>query len=210
VGVWYVDNYLKVRPKERPTDAEMEKQLKLTLRLDPLLTNCSIDAAVINRTAYLSGEVDSSSGRAEAQDVASRIKGMVSVRNRVKVVPEYSVGSAGPPDNYWPHPASTDFGPQPYESDEEIKKTIERAFSRSPFVDPSSIMVAVHGGVATLTGEVGSWIGWGEADTDARRSGAAYLINEIKITRETGASPLERARDRISTDRKKTQPQAKL
>ena len=33
VGVWRVDNLLKVRPKERPTDAEMQKQLKAALSL---------------------------------------------------------------------------------------------------------------------------------------------------------------------------------
>ena len=74
VGVWRVDNLLKVRPTGRPTDAEMEKQLKAALSWDPLLDSSTIDVAVINRVAYLSGAVDSSFQKAEAQDVASRIK----------------------------------------------------------------------------------------------------------------------------------------
>jgi hypothetical protein len=67
----------------------MEKQLKAALLWDPFLDNSTIDAAVIHRVAYLSGAVDSSFQKAEAQDVASRIKGVVEVRNRLKVEPEY-------------------------------------------------------------------------------------------------------------------------
>jgi osmotically-inducible protein OsmY len=51
--------------------------LKAALSWDPLLDSSTIDVAVINRTAYLSGAVDSSFQKAEAQDVASRIKGSV-------------------------------------------------------------------------------------------------------------------------------------
>ena len=70
LGVWRVDNLLKVRPKEWPSDAEMQKQLRAALAWDPLLDSSTIDAAVINRVAYLSGGVDSNFQKAEAQDVA--------------------------------------------------------------------------------------------------------------------------------------------
>jgi len=39
-------------------------------------------------------------------------------------------------------------------------------------VHGDEIKVSVERGMATLTGTVGTWIGWGEADKDARRSGA--------------------------------------
>ena len=51
----------------------------------------------------------------------------------------------------------------------------------SPFVDRDDIEVTVHGGVATLTGTVGTWIGYGEADKDARKSGAGDVINRIEV-----------------------------
>jgi len=35
--------------------------------------------------------------------------------------------------------------------------------------------------VATLTGTVGTWIGWGEMDKDARNSGAAYVIDSVEV-----------------------------
>lgn len=186
VGVWRVDNFLKVRPKGRPTDAEMEKQLKAALLWDPLLDSSTIDVAVINRAAYLSGAVDSGFQKAEAQDVASRIKGVLLVRNHLKVEPEFSIFYYDWPYysyyNRSPYSVWETFGPQPYLSDEQIKKNIEDAFFWSPFVDSDDIKVTVHLGVATLTGTVGSWIGWGEADKDAHKSGATAVRNSIKVT----------------------------
>jgi hypothetical protein len=35
--------------------------------------------------------------------------------------------------------------------------------------------------VATLTGSVGSWIGWNEADKDAHKSGATEVLNRVTI-----------------------------
>jgi osmotically-inducible protein OsmY len=74
VGVLGVDNFLKVKPKAETTDAEMQRELKAALYWDPLLDNSTIDVAVINRVAYLSGALDSSFQKTEAQDVASREK----------------------------------------------------------------------------------------------------------------------------------------
>ena len=190
VGVWRVDNLLKVRPKERRTDAEMEKQLKAALSWDPLLDSSTVDVAVNNRTAYLSGAVDSSFQKAEAQDVASRTMGVLLVRNHLKVEPEFSISYYDWPYysyydwpfyNQSPYYVSETFGPQPYLSDKQIKKNIEDGFFWSPFVDRDDIKVTVHGGVATLTGTVGTWIGWGEADKDAHKSGAAEVLNQVKV-----------------------------
>ena len=192
MGVWRVDNLLKVRPKGRTTDAEMEKQLKAALSWDPLLDNSTIDVAVINRTAYLSGAVESSFEKAEAQDVASRTKGVLLVRNHLKVEPEFSIPYYGWDYGYsyygWPYYyneppyyGSETFGPQPYLSDEQIKKNIKDRFFWSPFVDSDDIKVTVHGGVATLTGTVGTWIGWGEADKDAHKGGAGAVLNRVTV-----------------------------
>jgi len=189
VGVWQTDNLLKVRPKGQTTSAEMEQQLKAALRWDPLLDSSRIDVAVINRVAYLSGTVDSNFEKAEGQDVASRIKGVVLVRNHLKIEPEFAITYYDWPNYYYDFPyynrspefASETFEAQSYLSDEQIKKKIEHAFFWSPFLDKGDIAVAVHGGVATLTGTVGTWIGWGEADKDARKSGAADVINRVEI-----------------------------
>ncbi len=191
VGVWRVENLLKVRPKGQFIDAEMEKQLKAALSWDPLLDSSKINVAVIDRIAYLSGALDSDLQKAEAQDVASRIKGVALVRNHLKVEPEFAITYFDwPYHSYYgmpyfnrsPYSVSETFWPQPYLSDEQIKKNIVHAFFWSPFVDSDDIKVTVHGGVATLTGTVASWIGYGEADKDAHRSGATAVRNRIKVT----------------------------
>ena len=210
VGVSLVENHLKVRPTGGSADAAaMEKQLKAALLWDPFLDSSTIDVAVINRVAYLSGAVDSSFQKAEAQDVASRIKGVVQVRNHLKVEPEYysiydsdydyyngyyypdydygyydDYGYYGSPDyNQSPYYISEMSGPQPYLSDEQIKKNIENRFFWSPFVDSDDIKVTVDGAVATLTGTVGTWVGWGEADKDARKGGATAVLNRVTVNK---------------------------
>ena len=47
------------------------------------------------------------------------------------------------------------------------------------------IKVSVDGKVATLPGTVGTWIGWGEADSDACSSGAASVLNRVKVKEGT-------------------------
>jgi osmotically-inducible protein OsmY len=175
--------------------------LTAALFWDSWLNNdATVNASVSNRVAYLSGAVDSSFQKAEAQDVASRTKGVLSVHNQVKVEPEYPIydysyypdydygyyggfGSYGWPYYYsqWPYYGYDAFAVSPYLSDEQIKQNIEDKFYWSPFVDSDDINVAVDGGVATLTGTVGTWIGWGEADRDARKSGATSVLNRVTV-----------------------------
>jgi len=197
VGVTGVDNFLKVRPDGRPTDAQMEKELKAALFWDPLVDSSTITVAVINRTAYLSGGVESSFQRNEAQDVASRTKGVLLIHDHLKVEPDYTVADYDWPyyaDYGWPYSYydwpyynqppyynSETFGPQPDLSDAQIKKKIEDGFFWSPFVDRADITVTVHGAVATLTGTVGTWVGWNEADKDAHKSGATAVLDQIKV-----------------------------
>ncbi|HZL17325.1 MAG TPA: BON domain-containing protein [Polyangia bacterium] len=189
VGVWRVDNLLTVRSKGSFVDSDLEKQLKTAVAWDPVLDRSTIDIAVINRVAYLSGEVDSRFESVEAEDVASRIDGVLLVRNHLKVEPaDVFIYDDLPFFSYfdWPyyHRSSSDMyqarEPEPYLSDARIKKDIEDAFFWSPFVDRGAITVAVHGGVATLTGTVGNWIGWREADKDARKN-AGDVLNRLTI-----------------------------
>jgi len=208
MGVSMVKNFLKVRPRQKPTDTEMQTALKAALLWDPLLDSSTINVAVINRTAYLSGGVESGFQKSETQDVASKITGVVEVRNHLKIEPAFEIADYddyGYPyydngfyDDYgynryynWPyyyngapsyyHAAS--FGPQPYKSDAQIKKSIEDRFFWSPFVDRGDVKVSMDGGVATLTGNVGTWIGYGEADNDARKGGATAVLNRITVSK---------------------------
>jgi osmotically-inducible protein OsmY len=160
----------------------MQKQLKAALSWDPLLDGPAIDVAVLNRAAYLSGAVDSSLQKTEAHDAASRIKGVVLVRNHLKVEPGFSICYYDWPFyRLSPYYVSETSEPQAYQSDEQIKKNIENAFFWSPFVHSDDITVSVDGGVATLTGTVGSWIAYGEADKDAHESGATVVRDHLNV-----------------------------
>lgn len=87
--------------------------------------------------------------------------------------------------NQSPYYASEMFEPRSYLSDEQIKKNIDDSFFWSPFVDSDDIKVTVDGAVVTLTGTVGTWIGYGEVDKDAHRSGATAVLNRVTVRKGT-------------------------
>jgi osmotically-inducible protein OsmY len=189
-GVLGIENLLKVRPNSQSTDTEMKEQMKAVLLWDPLLDSSTINVAVVDHVAYLSGSVASNYQKGEAQDVASRTKGVISVLNHLKVEPEFAVSYYAWPDYFgygWPYYdrspyyISEVFGPQAFLSDQLIKRNIEDGLFWSPFVHSKDIKVAVDGGVATLTGTVGTWIGWGEADKDAHKGGAGAVLNRVTV-----------------------------
>jgi len=200
VGVWRVDDLLNVRAKEQYTDAEMEKQLKAALAWDSALDDSEINVTVSNHIATLSGSVDSGLQKAEAQDVASRAKGVLSIRNHLKAEPQfanyyyndrpyygyddspYYSGFSGGPYSY--QALDYDLGvyePQLYLTDAQIKKGIKDEFFWSPFVDSDDIKIAVSEGVATLTGTVGTKIGSREAENDAYEGGASAVVDQVKV-----------------------------
>jgi osmotically-inducible protein OsmY len=177
IGVSWVDNQLLLQPDMSwPADAEVQKGLNAALTWDPRLAGTQIEAAVINHVAYLGGDVDSVQEKAEAQDVASRTRGVVEVRNHLRVAPESAIFFYDQPDYDF-----ETFGAPPPKSDPQIKKAIEHAFFWSPFVHRDDITVTVDNGVAKLTGTVGSWIGYEEAYQDARHSGAVDVINRLNV-----------------------------
>ena len=203
VGIREVETHLKVRAMntaaygvETTAAADTAKHLKAALAWDPSLDSSDIDVAVINHIAYLSGGVESSFQKAEAQDVASRTTGVLEIRNRLKIQPYYSFSDYDLDYDYysdydygyydWPYYNESPYyaadmsGPQPYKSDAKIKKSIEDRFFWSPFVDRNDIKVTVNGGVATLTGSIGTWVGWGEAEKDAHKGGASFVLDTVK------------------------------
>lgn len=177
VGVVWVDNELAIRPgMNMPSDKEVDNGLRKALHWDPVLAGANIQATVVGHIAYLNGTVDSLSQKAEAYGVASRTRGIVAIWNYLTLVKE--------PETFFYDRPLNDFeifGLSPHKSDAQIKRDIERAFFWSPFVQHNDITVQVEGGVARLTGEVGSWISYEEADRDAHEGGAKRVINELDV-----------------------------
>jgi osmotically-inducible protein OsmY len=177
LGVRGVENQVEMDPfLNLPSDADTQSALRAALAWNSLLFGAHMEAAVIGHVAYLSGTVDYASQKTIAEDVASRVKGVMVVRDKLKLEPKDWVwNEQWAPYGTWSPPVLM--------SDQEIKKAVERAFFWSPFVHRSDIKVTVDGGVVVLTGTVGSFAGWMEAYLDAKRSGASAVVCRLKIVK---------------------------
>jgi osmotically-inducible protein OsmY len=178
LGVLGVDNQIVMDPLlDLPSDAETQNGLRAALAWNPQLFGAQIEAAVIGHVAYLSGTADNPLQKATAQDVASRTKGVILVRNRLRVDTW---------DLVWDPKMMAEVAwttTAPLKSDEEIKRAVERSFFWSPFVHRNDIKVTVDGGVVVLTGTVGSAVGWMEAYQDAWKSGASSVVCRLKVAK---------------------------
>ena len=107
VGVWRVKNLLKVRPAKPLADDKIAQNVKSAFLRDPVVDSYQIDAKARSGVITLTGTVDSFYEKAQAEDVASRANGVVTVRNNLAVsdpslVYYYEPYSTYPPFySYW-------------------------------------------------------------------------------------------------------------
>jgi osmotically-inducible protein OsmY len=158
MGVWDVENEIIVRPQYSPTDEELERDIKDALLWNPIVERFEISVFVRNKKVYLYGRVDSEFEKLEAENVASRINGVVAVENNIETAEAWS-----------------------WKSDKEIEEDIEEQFNWSVFVGEEDIDVSVQNGVATLEGEVDSMMELDQAIKDAFDGGARRVINRLDI-----------------------------
>jgi osmotically-inducible protein OsmY len=85
VGVWRVENHLRVRPAKRPSDGEIQGNVQDALARNAVLDRHEITVSVLNGRAALYGEVDSRYEKSLAEDIASRVKGVTDVQNYLTV-----------------------------------------------------------------------------------------------------------------------------
>ncbi|MDT7043723.1 BON domain-containing protein [Candidatus Nitronereus thalassa] len=131
VGVYRVMNFLKVRPSPPATDASIENQVKAAMQRDPFLNQEALDVSVHEGRVYLEGKVPTTFRKSRAEFLASRVKGVVEVINRVH------------------HPFRW-----LWKSDWEIKRDIRNALQWDSHLAPASIQVHVENGQVTLRGTV--------------------------------------------------------
>jgi len=158
IGVWNVVNDIKVRPVSPPTDEDIERYVKDALIWNPIVERFDLTVVARNKKVYLYGRVDNAYEKREAEDVASRIKGVVDVENNIEV------------EDIWV-----------WKSDRQIKEDIERQLSWSIYVSEGKIDVSVENGIATLEGEVNSIVELDSAIKDAFNGGARRVINRLTI-----------------------------
>jgi osmotically-inducible protein OsmY len=184
VGVWNVENRIKVRPVLRPSDQKIKNDIGLALLRDPYVEKFKISATVNNGVVNLAGTVDSYFEKAQAEDVVSRVKGVVHVNNRLEVQ-QY-----GTPYTYDPYVDNWYFNDTDWysykpaysgSSDFRIAQEIRDQLFWSPFVDDTDITVSVDDGEATLTGTVDSYMEYGAAQDNAYEGGAIFVDNDLVV-----------------------------
>jgi osmotically-inducible protein OsmY len=158
VGVRRVRNYLRVRPVSLVPDAELAERIKAALQRDPSVERHEVIVSVVNGKTLLSGRVDSQFEKDQAEDVASRVAGVVEVDNNI------TVASA-----------------PPLKSDWEIRQDIKDELWWSPYVDSNEVAVSVKDGVATLRGLVDGWAEQRIAIENAYEGGALSVHDELTV-----------------------------
>jgi osmotically-inducible protein OsmY len=184
VGVRMVDNRIKVRPVVPLSDKKIEDRIMRSLLRDPYVESYEITVDVINGVANLYGNVDTYFEKAKADDIASRVNGVIMVDNKLVVQENYDQYSYKPyVDDTYPY----DYGwynhrPRfPAKSDWRIKEDIEDELFWSPFVDSDEVTVSVDDGKVTLTGSVDSWSEFNAAANNAYEGGAVYVDNDLTV-----------------------------
>lgn len=158
-GVWRVKNYLRVRPEGRASDSQIARSVWDAVARDAYLNRKDISVSVINGKVYLKGAVDSECERLRAEDVASRVKGVVEIENKLVVN-----GNRDKKKDDW-----------------EIKQDIEEELWWDPFVERGEVSVSVEKGVAELRGTVDTWSERAAAEADAYQGGALDVRNHLRV-----------------------------
>ncbi|MBD3233594.1 MAG: BON domain-containing protein [candidate division Zixibacteria bacterium] len=186
VGVWRVKNNISVRPEKIPSDSGIENNVELALMRDPYVEKYEIEVSVDNGEVTLSGEVDSYFEKAQADDAASKVNGVVSVNNNIVVEDEYDAVVYDPYvyDDWYLYDFDWYTYPDEYATtltDWEIKEEIQEEFWWSPFIDSGDITIIVEDGVATLKGNVDTWLERSTATQNAFEAGAIAVDNDLKV-----------------------------
>lgn len=176
VGVWEVDNRIKVRPEELYSDENVLGRVKSAFQGNHYLSRYDFMMHVMNGKLYLNGSVDTPYEKLLAEEIASRIPGVVIIRNNLEVSKYYNRYSNFYYKNDYPVIETPDLLP-----DEKIKENIEREFWRSPFLNADEIQVQVENGHVILSGTVETILEKKTAEKNAYEGGAFTVENNIKV-----------------------------
>lgn len=182
-GVSTVNNRLKVRPDAPPTDKEMASLIRAQFMRDPYVERFEISTTVVAGTAHLYGVVDSQFEKNRADELASRVNGVVDVRNHLTVDADIAyIYDPFVDKGYVDRDEIIDFDKRaPSKTDTQLQNAIDSELWWSPFVNADEVSVAVDDGVATLTGTVDSWSERRKATENAYEGGASLVDNDLAV-----------------------------
>ena len=184
VGVRGVDNRIKVIPSLQLSAPTIEQKVKDALLRDPYVSSYQIGVDVRAGIVRLFGKVDTYFKKIQAEDVVSKIDGVILVDNDLKVRKDYDSYTFDPYVDDWYLGDYDWYRPEysyPRMSDGQIRDQIEAELFWSPFVDADDINVTVDRGTATLTGTVESWSEFNSAQENAYEGGAVYVDNDLTV-----------------------------
>jgi len=158
VGVAWVTNNLVAKPTQRK-DLRVKKDVQKELASDYLLGGQEIQVKVHDGIVDLIGSVKTHFARKHAVVAAANVPGVVDVMNKLHVS-------------------------NPVPSDAQIAQHIKASLAREDGTRwvKDRIHVAVHDGVATLSGDVYTWSGRRHADRTALRvRGVSAIHNKLTV-----------------------------
>ncbi|WP_169513347.1 BON domain-containing protein [Flexithrix dorotheae] len=181
VGVWKVNNLLKVQPSIIPDNKQLVSDVEWVLNQNPYLEDIEVHVFAENGKITLQGAVDAQFEVDLAEELAMDVDGVLSVQNNL------IVDSNLMPKDFTYHNYYRSYMPGPYQvlgiNDKEIKDDIEEQIWWSPFINPENIKVEVNEGRALLTGKVNSSQEKQYATINALEAGALAVDNRLKVSK---------------------------
>ncbi|HSF08056.1 MAG TPA: BON domain-containing protein [Nitrospirales bacterium] len=140
------------------SDEEIKETLILAYAYDPRVAVFNPTIDVRHGMVTLTGTVDNLKAKQSAEEVAKYTRGVVWVKNLLKVRPKEPV------------------------DDEALARKVEMALHEDPFIDRFQVIMTVHNGIVVLRGSVGSQFQKDQAqDTVSRVKGVVDVKNKLQV-----------------------------
>ena len=148
---------------ERRSDRDLKQRILRELKWDSRISWASINVAVYDAVATLTGSVPTYAQKVAAQEAAHRVVGVLDVANDIEV---------NPVDGF-------------VRSDTELARAVRSALEWDALVPDDQIQSTVSDGWVTLEGEVNNGRERTDAETAIRRlTGVVGLVNRITIRKQ--------------------------
>ena len=178
VGVWLVDNYLRVRPRRNVADHDIQRHVQAALLRDPYLLRYAVEVVVYNGKVSLYGTTDCQFDKLQAEDVAAGVTGVVAVENRL-VVPNWHATTGG--DYFACYVSHAEPAASKMPDSDALTRNIRQLLFWSPALSGQEIEVHVADGRATLTGTVHTTQDRQHAAPFAFEGGAYAVDNQLRV-----------------------------
>lgn len=182
-GVIDVKNEVTVAAARPIDDATLKKQVTSALALNPVVSVGQVEVEAKQGVISLTGEVEDHFEQAQAEEAASRVRGVQGINNKLKVKrPERAYVYDAYLEPHSPVIVAWQYVPiTTARVDRDIRDQIVKEMSYSPFVDADQVAVSVVNGVATLTGRVDSQAERRAATENAYEGGALRVVNQLTV-----------------------------